>query len=151
MMRCIVSRASDTVRRLFACQRGGPAIEMAIILPVLSMIIIGTVYAGWMIYSTTMLNYAVESAARCVAVATAGSVNCGGNSVPAQSTSTQTYAASQALGVNVTAGDFTVTQLPNGCGWQVSVTYQFTFLLPSQAGSPTYTITPSACFPIQSL
>jgi Flp pilus assembly protein TadG len=151
MMRCIVSRASDTLRRLLACQRGSPAIEMAIILPVLSMIIIGTVYAGWMIFSTTMLNYAVESAARCVAVATVNSVNCGGNSVSAQSTSTQTYAATQAIGVSVTAGDFTVTQLPNGCGWQVSVKYQFTFLLPSQAGSPTYTIAPSACFPIQSL
>ena len=150
-MRCIVSRASDTVRGLLACQRGGPAIEMAIILPVLSLMIIGTVYAGWMIFSTTMLNYAVESAARCAAVATVNSVNCGGNSVSAQSAATQIYAATQAMGVSVTAGDFTVTQLPNGCGWRVSVTYQFTFLLPPDVGSPAYTITPTACFPIQSL
>jgi Flp pilus assembly protein TadG len=150
MMRGIVSRASDTVRRLLACQRGGPAIEMAIILPVLCLTIVGTVYAGWMIFSTTMLNYAVESAARCVAVATVNSENCGGNSVSAQSTATKSYAAAQALGVSVTAANFTVTQLSDGCGWQVSATYQFTFLLPFQASNPVYTITPSACFPIQS-
>jgi hypothetical protein len=55
------------------------------------------------------------------------------------------------MGVNVTTANFTVNnQPPNGCGWQVTASYPFTFLLPFQAGDPVYTITVSACFPIQS-
>jgi Flp pilus assembly protein TadG len=150
MMRGVTSRTRDTIQRLAACQSGSPALEMAFVLPVLVLAIVGTIYTGWMVYSTTMLSYAVESAARCVAVATVNSVNCGGNSVSAQTQATQNYAAAQAMGVDVTAANFTVTQLPNGCGWQVTATYQFTFLLPFQSSNPVYTITPSACFPIQS-
>jgi Flp pilus assembly protein TadG len=150
MTRGVTSRTRNAIGRVAACQRGSMALEMAFVLPALVLLIIGTIYTGWMIYSTTMLSYAVESAARCVAVATVNSVNCGGNSVSAQTQATQNYAATQALGVDVTAANFTVTQLPNGCGWQVTATYQFTFLLPFQASNPVYTITPSACFPIQS-
>jgi Flp pilus assembly protein TadG len=149
-MRCMITHATDAIKRLAACQRGGPAIEMAIVLPVLSLAIIGTVYLGWMIYSTTMLNYAVESAARCVAVATVNSVNCGGNTQTAQIQATKDYAVTQAMGVNVTAASFAVTQPANGCGWQVTATYPFTFILPFQPSDPVYNITASACFPIQS-
>jgi Flp pilus assembly protein TadG len=150
MMRGVINWPRATIGRVAACQCGSMALEMAFVLPALVLLIIGTIYSGWMIYSTTMLSYAVESAARCVAVATVNSVNCGGNSVGAQSQATQNYAVTQAMGVDVTAANFTVAQLPNGCGWQVTANYQFTFLLPFQASNPVYTISPSACFPIQS-
>jgi len=150
MMCGVIHRPRDMIRRFAACQRGSLALEMAFILPPLVLSIVGTMYTGWMIYSTTMLSYAVESAARCVAVATVNSVPCGGNNVAAQSQATQNYAVTQAMGVDVTAANFTVTQLPTGCGWQVTANYQFTFLMPFQASNPVYTINPSACFPIQS-
>jgi Flp pilus assembly protein TadG len=150
MMCRVIGQTRAAVRRLAACQRGSMALEMAFVLPPLVLSIVGTIYAGWMIYSMTMLSYAVESAARCVAVASVNSTNCGGSSVAAQSQATQNYAVTQAIGVNVTAANFTVTQLPTGCGWQVTANYQFTFLLPFQASNPVYTINPSACFPIQS-
>jgi Flp pilus assembly protein TadG len=146
----VISRTRDAIGHFAACQRGSLALEMAFVLPPLVLGIVGTMYTGWMIYSTTMLSYAVESAARCVAVATVNSALCGGNSVAAQSQATQNYAVTQAMGVDVTAANFTVTQVPNGCGWQVTATYQFTFLLPFQSSNPVYTINPSACFPIQS-
>jgi Flp pilus assembly protein TadG len=150
MMRGIVHRLSDVIKRLAACQRGGPAIEMGIVLPVLCLAIVGTVYTGWMIWSATMLSYAVESAARCVAVATVNSVNCSGNNPTAQRQATKTYAVSQAIGVNVTTANFAVTQPANGCGWQVTATYPFTFMLPFQPTNPVYSITTSACFLVQS-
>src|ERR1700726_2688662 len=111
MMRGAIKRPGDTIKRLAASQHGSMALEMAFVLPPLVLLIIGTIYTGWMIFSTTMLSYAVESAARCVAVASVNSVPCGGNSVAAQSQATQNYAVTQAMGVDVTAANFTVTQL----------------------------------------
>jgi Flp pilus assembly protein TadG len=149
MMRSLTIGLSNTVKRLAACQRGGPAVEMGIILPALSLAIVGTIYIGWMAFSITMLNYSVESAARCVAVATATSTNCGGATVAAQETATQTYAVKQALGVNVTTANFTVSQPANGCGWQVTASYPFTLVMPFWTNNPAYTLTASSCFPVQ--
>jgi Flp pilus assembly protein TadG len=119
---------------------------MGIVLPVLCLMIFGTVYAGWMLYSTTMLYYAVEMAARCASVNT---TTCGGATQAKQIAAVQAYAVTQAMGVNVTAASFTVSQPANGCGWQVTATYPFTFILPFQAANPTYNINASACFPVQ--
>jgi Flp pilus assembly protein TadG len=147
-MRDLIARLTDTIRRLAVCRRGGPAVEMGIVLPVLILMIIGTVYASWMIYSTTMLYYAVQSAARCAAV---NANTCGGKTLSAQITAVQNYAVTQAqqVGLNVTTGIFAVSQPANGCGWQVTATYPFTFVLPFQTSNPSYNITLSACYPAQ--
>jgi Flp pilus assembly protein TadG len=142
-MRKIVSRVAATARRLAVCQDGSNAVEAAIVLPVLVLAIVGSMMEGWMLYSTNMLVFAVQSAARCAAVNT---TTCGGATQPTQIAAVKTYAVSQAWALNLTAANFTVTP-GAACGWQVSGTYPFTFVLPFAAGNPTYNITANACFP----
>ena len=144
-MRLMIARFASLLRRLAACRNGSNAFELAIILPVLTLMVVGAVYAGWMLFSTNMLFYAVESAARCASVNT---TTCGGASQSAQVTNVKAYAVTQAMGLNVTAASFTVTQPANGCGWQVTGTYPFTFMMPFTASNPVFTITASACFPV---
>ena len=117
---------------------------MAIVIPVLSLMIVGAFYAGWMIYTTTMLFYAVESAARCASVNT---TTCGGATTAAQIANVQAYAVTQAMGVPVTTASFVVTQ--PSCGWRVQATYPFLFVMPFRTNF-TVTITPQACFPAMS-
>jgi Flp pilus assembly protein TadG len=114
---------------------------MAIVLPVLSLMIVGAFYAGWVIYTTNMLFHAVEQAARCASVNTA---TCGGANLAAQVANVQAYAVTQAWGVPVAAANFTVTQQP--CGWQVQANYPFLFVMPFQTNF-NVTIAPQACFP----
>lgn len=111
-------------------------------MPVLVLAIVGSIMEGWMLYSTNMLFYAVESAARCAAVNT---TTCGGTTPAKQISAVQAYAVSQAWGLNVTAASFQVTP-GAACGWQVTGTYPFTFVMPFWA-NPTYNITANACFP----
>jgi Flp pilus assembly protein TadG len=143
MMRPMILRVAHAFRRLAACERGANAVEMAIVLPVLSLMIVGAVYSGWMLYSETMLFFATETAARCAAVNVAV---CGGaNQVP----NTQAYAVTQAaqLGLTMVAANFTVTQPANGCGWRVQATYPFKLVLPFQTNLAV-NLTASACYPI---
>jgi len=134
-----------TFRRLCACRNGGTAVETAIILPVLALAIIGTIMEGWVLFSTNVLFYAVESAARCAAVNT---TTCGGTTQAKQISAVQTYAVSQAWGLNVTAANFSVTQPANGCGWRVSYNYSFNFVMPFQ-NDFAVNVPASACYPAQ--
>jgi len=145
MMRAPIARPGAAFSRFAACRRGSAALEMAIVLPVLCLMIVGTIYSGWVIYSTNMLYFAVESAARCAAVNT---TLCGpGPSGTAQIPNIQAFAVSQAWGINVVAANFTVTQ-PT-CGWRVTANYTFLFVMPFQADFNVL-ISPSACYPAQS-
>jgi Flp pilus assembly protein TadG len=141
MKRGMIARIAATFRRLAACRQGSTAVEMAIVLPVLTLMIVGTICAGWMIYTTNILFYAVQSAARC------GSVDAACAGTPpkvSQAEAIQSYAATQAYGIS--GATFTATPV-TACGWQVTATYTFTFVLPFEASNPKFDLTASACFP----
>jgi Flp pilus assembly protein TadG len=141
-----------TFRRLATCRNGGTAVETAIVLPVLMLAIVGAIMEGWMLYSTNMLFFAVESAARCAAVNT---TTCGGTTPAKQIAAIQAYAVTQSWGLNVTPASFQVTT-GNTCGVQVTGNYPFTFFMPFLAlfapaagnDAPTYNIVANACFPV---
>jgi len=136
-MRGMIYRSVAVFRRLTACRQGGAAIEMGIVLPVLTLMIVGAIYTGCLLYATNMLVYAVESAARC------GAVNA--NTCPTAA-KTQQFAAALAMGLS--GATFTANSGAT-CGEQVSATYTFTFLLPFQAKNLSIPINISACFPNQ--
>jgi Flp pilus assembly protein TadG len=55
-------------QRIAKNRDGGTAVEMALVLPILSLIILGTIEAGWLLWSANTLYFAVEQAARCGAI-----------------------------------------------------------------------------------
>jgi Flp pilus assembly protein TadG len=136
-MRSMIAQTADVIRRLIACRRGANAIEMALVLPVLTLMIVGAMYTGWMLYATNMLVYSTESAARCAAVNT---TLCG------TTAKIQAFAVELSLGVNVTAANFTVTQ--PSCGWMVKAAYTFTFMMPFYTNL-SVPINAAACYPSQ--
>jgi Flp pilus assembly protein TadG len=124
---------------------GAVAIEYGFILPVLLLFTLGIIDAGRLLWSFTTLSRATEAAARCAAV---NSTLCGNTS------QIQSYAVDQALGLDVTALAFTVTQ--PSCGKQVSATYTFQFVIPWFYGTPTsvgggntLALNATACYPPQ--
>jgi Flp pilus assembly protein TadG len=146
MMRGPIARIGTAFKRLAACRRGGTGVEMGIVLPVLIAMIVGAVYAGWLLYSANVLFFAVEQAARCAAL-NAAACKAVPNG-PTQVAQTQAYAVSMAFGLNVTAANFTVTP-PGACGWRVSViNYTFPFLVPFQSNF-NVSIPATACYPAQ--
>ena len=102
------------------------------VLPALAMLIVGSLYAGLLVYSTAGLHEAVEQAARCYSV---NARQC--NSASA----TQTYAQNVYYGVS--SPTFTASIPP--CGHQVSAT--LTFVLNAAIASWNVPLTATACFP----
>jgi Flp pilus assembly protein TadG len=104
-------------------------------LPALILLLVGTMETGRLIWTQSVLHYAVEHAARCAAVDVN---NC------ATTTQVQHYAIAMASPVPVTAADFTVTT--PACGSEVAASYPFKTVVPNLL---PYTITLSAqsCFP----
>jgi Flp pilus assembly protein TadG len=122
-------------------QRGAVAIEYALILPILLLLVLGTMDVGRLLWTYTALSHAAEAAARCAAVNT---TTCGNDA------QIRTYATSQAWGLNVSASDFTVSK--PSCGVQIKATYDFAFIVPwfpQFGGTPLGTITldATACYP----
>ncbi|CAN7496172.1 pilus assembly protein [Phenylobacterium sp. LjRoot219] len=60
--------AKAFLRRLARAQSGATAIEFALVLPVLSMMILGSIWIGLLVFTVSSLDYSVQSAARCSAV-----------------------------------------------------------------------------------
>ena len=111
--------------------------------PLLLLITFGIIDFGLFLWTNIALTRATEAAARCGALNTTPSTTC---------PDIAAYAASQAWGIDVPSGAFTVTTTT--CGLQVSAAYDFNFLtpwFPQFGGSPlgTVTLTPSACYPKQ--
>jgi Flp pilus assembly protein TadG len=115
---------------------GSAAVEMALVFPFLVLMIFGAIEAGWMLWSASTLDFAVEEAARCAAV---DANNCG--TTPA----VKAVAASKAMGLGMAADDFTVTS--PACGKQVAATYDFQFLMPFRANF-TVAIPARSCYPL---
>lgn len=118
-------------------RRGSAAIEYALILPAVLLFVIGIIDTGRLIWTYTTLSRAAEAAARCAAVDT---TQCG---TVAQ---VQSYAASQAFGLTIDTGAFTVTTAD--CGIQVKGAYDFTYAIPAFTKDfGTITLTATACYP----
>jgi Flp pilus assembly protein TadG len=97
---------------LATCDRGGAAVEFALIGPLLFTLMVGTLYIGLLVFSAVGLQNAVEAGARCY------SVNSSLCSTPAAA---KTYASAAYYGV----GSPTFTATTAACGHQVSATLSF--------------------------
>jgi len=121
---------------------GTVAIEYAFVLPVLLLFVLGIVDCGRLIWSYTTLNRSVQAAARCAAV---NAVTC------ATAAQVQTYAVSQAFGMQVTPAAFTLTA--PACGKQVTASLSFVFIIPwfgivqPYGPSNSTTLHATACYP----
>jgi Flp pilus assembly protein TadG len=102
-----------------ACD-GTTAVETAIVLPAFLLLLLCLVESGILFWTQSSLQFAVEAAARCAAVNT---TSCGTTS------SIQSYAAAQAVGITVSSSSFSVSQ--PSCGQQVSISYPFSFVDPN--------------------
>jgi Flp pilus assembly protein TadG len=125
-------------RRLLGDRHGGAALEMALLFPFLSLMILGGIDAGWMLWSASTLDFAVEEAARCAAV---DATNC------ATAANVQDVAVGKAMGLGMSAADFTVTT--PACGKQVAATYVFHFLMPFSTNF-NVSIPATSCYPLPS-
>ena len=130
------------VRRLrwIRSRRSAAAIEYGLILPAVLLLIIGIIDVSRLLWTYTILNRAVEAAARCGAINT---IECG------TTAQVQNRAVAEAWGLNVTASAFTVSK--PACGLRVVAAYDFVFAIPALAGaSPLGTVTlgPAACYPV---
>jgi Flp pilus assembly protein TadG len=119
-------------KNFVACQDGVTAVEFALVLPPLIMLLIGLMSASLAVYSASSVRFAVEQAARCYSVDAA---QC------SSPTAAQNYATSSYDGMNTP----TFTASIQACGHQVSgtVTVQLNAAL-VQWDIP---LTSSACFP----
>jgi Flp pilus assembly protein TadG len=117
---------------LTICDRGNAAVEFALVLPPLAMLVVGGLYTGLLMYSVAGLHNAVEQAARCY------SVNA---SLCNSASAAQIYAQSSYYGVNTP----TFTASTQVCGHQVSGTVSF--VLDAAVASWNVPLTATACFP----
>jgi Flp pilus assembly protein TadG len=121
------ARQDRLFRRLRVSRDGATAIEMAFLLPVFLLFLLGIVEFGRAMWTQTALQYAVEKAARLCAVAPS---ECGTNA------EVRAYAASQVFGLSIPPATFTYT--PNAVcgaasassGAQVTASYAFQAIVP---------------------
>ena len=114
---------------------GSVAVEMAIVLPLVLLFMVGLMEFGRILWTQATLDYAVEAAARCAVV----------NSVAWGSIAqTQAYAADRAVGLSLSPSIFTVTTM--ACGVRVSASVPVELIAP---GLLPYeiTLTAAACYP----
>jgi Flp pilus assembly protein TadG len=114
------------------CDRGNSAVEFALVLPALAMLVVGGLYTGLLMYSAAGLHNAVEQAARCYSVSAS---QCGSASAA------QTYAQSSYYGISTP----TFTASTQACGHQVTAT--LSFVLDAAVASFNVPLSATACFP----
>jgi Flp pilus assembly protein TadG len=113
--------------------RGGTAIEFALVLPAFILMILGGMGTATLGFAVSSLHFAVEDAARCAAVKT---------TVCTDATTTQTYAARAYQGPAISPV-FTATAA--GCGHTVSATGVFSVnVIPQLLSIP---LSATACYP----
>lgn len=122
---------------------GSMALEYGLLLPVLLLLVFGTMDVGRLIWTYTTLHRAVEASARCAAINPA---TCGTSSQIAD------RAVNEAWGLVVTPSVFTLQT--QACGAQVTANYNFSLLIPWIGGARpdnqpnTITLSVSACYPL---
>jgi Flp pilus assembly protein TadG len=126
-------RAPTLLRRLARDQGGATAIEFALTLPLLVMLILGAIWAGLLILTVSSLDYSVQSAARCSAV-----------NVQLCDTAAKTVAYAEKLYTGPTTKP-TFTATSDGCGHTVVGTADYDLaILPGIKPTP---ISVRACYP----
>ena len=123
---------SRSAQRFISGNSGATAVEFAMVLPALTMLLVGTLSAGLVMYSVSGLHSAVEAGARCYSV---NSTQC------STASDAQSYAESRYYGVSTPT--FTASLAP--CGHQVSATLDVAF----SAGIKSWDIplSATACYP----
>jgi Flp pilus assembly protein TadG len=116
---------------------GAAALEFALVLPALLLVILGIMDVGRLIWTQTTLDRAVEAAARCGAIDT---------SVCGTATKIQTYAADQAFGLTVANPSLVFAVSQQACGIRVAASFPFTLIIPWIATSDI-TLAATACYP----
>ena len=123
------------VIRFLGAVAGSTAVEFALIAPVIISLFFGMFEFARAIWTQSVLDYAVEEAARCASVNTG---TCGTNGA------IQSYAANQTGALAISAGTFTSSS-PAGCTHQVTASYPFHFVL--SIFNYNITLTSLACSP----
>jgi Flp pilus assembly protein TadG len=108
------------------------AVEFALLLPALVMLVVGTLYVGLVMYSISGLHSAVEAAARCYSV---NSNQCG------SAAAAETFAENHYYGISAP----TFTAAVATCGHQVSASLNMAL----SAGITSWNIplSATACYP----
>jgi Flp pilus assembly protein TadG len=140
IMDCLTARLIIGTRgRLAALAKacdGTTAVETALVLPAFLLLLFAIIEAGFLFWTQTTLQSAVEAAARCAVVNT---TLCGSTSA------IQTYAASQAYGMTISSSSFSVSQ--PSCGYQVSISYPFNLIVTQLFSTSAITLTAKSCHP----
>jgi Flp pilus assembly protein TadG len=126
-------RRARVLRRLLVDCAGATAVEYALVLPLLALMIMGGIWVGALSLSVSSLDLAVQSAARCAAV---DANQCGSASA------TQTFALSRYAGPAISP---VFSASNSGCGH--TVTAQANFDLNIVPGIGSIPLSVSACYP----
>jgi Flp pilus assembly protein TadG len=121
---------------LAKCTRGTATVEFAFVAPAMFLLMTATLLLGMLVYSAMGMQSAVEKAARCYSVndSQVNATQC------KTSSSTQTYAQSNYLGVGSPTFTASKPPPPDDCGHKVaaSLTFNMGWNVP---------LTATACFP----
>jgi Flp pilus assembly protein TadG len=113
--------------------RGAAAVELALVLPVFILMVLGGVATASLGFAVSSLHFAVEDAARCASVKT---------TVCTSAATITAYAAKQYLGPGISP---VFSYSTAGCGHTVSATGTISLnLIPQLANIP---ISATACYP----
>ena len=121
-------------RALLDDNRGATAVELALTLPAFLALIFGAIEFGIVMWTQIGLQHGVEMAARCAVITP---------SICSSTSTTQSYAASQAYGLSPPPSTFSVST--PSCGEEIDASYHFAFLT-AYLPSPV-TLTAMSCFP----
>jgi len=124
---------APTTGRLRRDEDGATALEFALVLPALVLLIIGIMETGRVVWVQNALNYSVDQAARCASV---DKITCG------SATQIQAYAGTQS-GAGFSASVFTVSVA--GCGIVVSGSAPVSLHIPFATSS--LTLSAQSCYP----
>jgi Flp pilus assembly protein TadG len=116
---------------LVACRRGATAVEFALLLPVLLLVLLGGMEFARIAWTVSTLNFAVQEAARCGAIGAC-----------ADAAAVQGRAVERAWGLKIPAAAFTVTQ--PACGWNVAASIAYAPMLTKVTPVPL-TLAAQAC------
>jgi Flp pilus assembly protein TadG len=135
---------SLTVRSFVRDDRGGTALDMALVMPVYLLIILGIFAVSFLLWTENCIQYAVEQAARCASVDV---IDCGTAGVP-DATKVQNAAIAWTYGILTSADTAKVTvNLGVACaagitGNAVAIHYSVTFFVISTS------VAAEACYPL---
>jgi Flp pilus assembly protein TadG len=136
--------------RLWRARGGATAVEMAFLLPVFMLFLLGICEVGRLLWTQTALQFAVEAAARCAAVSPSLCTAAGGTTMDVRG-----YAASQAFGMSIPSDTFNVdpnwicgvgSSSTGSGGVRVTASYAFPAVVP-QLVPVNITLSAMSCHP----